>query len=125
MQADGMILSKWLQRLAEFTGKVCKRYYKEVDIKPILLYVKDRLKQGDSAGLGVLGQMILSMGGIHSDQNWSEDQVVALAGRPTLRSEVLKRVGDRRHEVKRESARLLQALTSTSLAGDFLIFIAQ
>ena len=125
MQADGMILSKWLQRLAEFTGKVCKRYYKEVDIKPILLYVKDRLKQGDSAGLGVLGQMILSMGGIHSDQNWSEDQVVALAGRPTLRSEVLKRVGDRRHEVKREPARLVQALTSTSLAGDFLIFIAQ
>ena len=125
MQADGMILSKWLQRLAEFTGKVSKRYYKEVDIKPILLYIRDRLNQGDSAGLGVLGQMILSMGGIHSDQNWSEEQVVALAGRPTLRGEVLKRVGDRRHEVKRESARLVHALTSTSLAGDFLILIAQ
>jgi THO complex subunit 2 len=125
MQEDGMFMSKWLQRLAEFAGKACKRYYKEVDIKPILQYVHDRLKHGDATGLGLLGQMILSMGGIRSDQNWSEEQVIALSGRSTLRDVVLKRVEDKRHEVKRESARLVQALTSTNLAGTFLILIAQ
>ncbi|KIV99674.1 uncharacterized protein PV09_08728 [Verruconis gallopava] len=127
MQADGMIVSKWLQRLAEFTGKVCKRYYKDLDFKPMLLYVKDRLEKGDSTGLGVLGQLILSMGGIRSDQNWSEEQVVALSGGKALRAQTLQRVADKRYEREMEKTAkcLVHSLANTNLTGEFLILIAR
>ena len=126
VQADGMLTSKWLAALSLFSGKVFKRY-SVMNPTPILQYVTDQLRKGNSTDLIVLEQITSSMAGIVSDTNFNDVQVIAMAGGSLLQSQTMLQLLDRRHEPGMSSTakRLMKSLVSTKLAGQLLVSIAQ
>ena len=126
VQADGMLTSKWLAALSLFSGKVFKRY-SVMNPTPILQYVADQLRKGNSTDLIVLEEMTTSMAGIVSDTNFNDAQVVAMAGGSLLQSQTMLQLLDRRHEpgMSGTAKRLMKSLVGTKLAGQLLISIAQ
>ncbi|KAF2490528.1 hypothetical protein BU16DRAFT_543844 [Lophium mytilinum] len=125
VQADGMLTSAWLRSLATFAGRVFKRYT-VMSPTPVLQYVGSRLLRGSSHDLEVLEQIIVSMAGIHSDVTLSDTQMQGMFAGEYLRLHTLEiHLGDKRHELKAPSKRLLRSLTDTGLAAQLLIAIAQ
>ncbi|KAK4228829.1 transcription factor/nuclear export subunit protein 2-domain-containing protein [Podospora fimiseda] len=124
-QADSVLLtSRWLQALSRFSGKVFERY-SNVDPSPILRYVHSQLLQGNSTDLVILKELIVSMGGVVSDIDFTDAQLRAMTGGELLRRETLINLGDKRSSSVRSSARLMKALSNSKLAGQLLINIAQ
>ena len=124
VQADGMLTSKWLAALSLFTGKVFKRYAM-MSPTPILQYVTEQLRKGNSTDLIVLEEITSSMAGIVSDTNFNEAQVLAMAGGDVLQAQTMLQLLDRRHESATTGRRLLKSLVEPKLAGQLLISIAQ
>ncbi|MCJ1389074.1 THO complex subunit 2 [Xylographa bjoerkii] len=124
VQADGMLTSRWLAALALFSGKVFKRY-SVMSPTPILQYVTEQLRKGNSTDLVVLEEITSSMGGIVSDTNFNEAQVIAMAGGDLLQSQTMLQLLDRRHESTLTAKRLMKSLVEPKLAGQLLISIAQ
>lgn len=124
VQADGMLTSKWLGALSLFAGKVFKRY-SVMNATPILQYVTEQLRLGNSTDLIVLEEITSSMAGIVSDTNFNEAQVLAMAGGDLLQSQTMLQLLDRRHESTGTAKRLMKALVEPRLAGQLLISIAQ
>lgn len=124
VQADGMLTSKWLAALSLFAGKVFRRYTM-MEPTPIIHYVADQLRQGNSTDLIILEEITKSMAGIISDSNFNEAQVQAMAGGELLQAQTLLQLLDRRHESKSSSKRLMKSLTSSKLAGQILVSLAQ
>jgi THO complex subunit 2 len=73
----------------------------------------------------VLEQLISSMAGIITDNNFNDAQIQAMAGGDVLQSQTILQLLDKRHESKTTSKRLLKSLTHTRLAGQLLVAIAQ
>ncbi|MCJ1286497.1 THO complex subunit 2 [Xylographa opegraphella] len=124
VQADGMLTSRWLAALALFAGKVFKRY-SVMSPTPILQYVTEQLRKGNSTDLVVLEEITSSMGGIVSDTNFNEAQVLAMAGGDLLQAQTMLQLLDRRHESTLTAKRLMKSLVEPKLAGQLLISIAQ
>lgn len=124
VQADGMLTSRWLAALSLFAGKVFKRY-SIMTPTPILQFVAEQLRKGTSTELVVLEQITSSMGGIVSDTNFNDTQVLGMAGGEILQAQTLLQLLDRRHESKSTARRLMKALVEPKLAGQLLILIAQ
>ena len=124
VQADGMLTSKWLSVLALFAGKVFKRY-SIMNPTPILQYVADQLRASNSTDLVILEEITNSMAGIISDTNFTDSQVLSMAGGELLQSQTMLQLLDRRHESKTTARRLIKSLTEPRLAGQILISIAQ
>ena len=124
VQADGMLTSKWLAALSLFAGKVFRRYTM-MEPTPIIHYVADQLRQGNSTDLIILEEITKSMAGIISDSNFNEAQVQAMAGGESLQAQALLQLMDRRHESKSSGKRLMKSLTSSKLAGQILVSLAQ
>ncbi|QDS69898.1 hypothetical protein FKW77_000894 [Venturia effusa] len=124
VQSDGMLTSSWLKALSKFAGKALKRY-KALDPMPVLQYVNAQLQKGNSTDLEVLEELVENMAGIKPDTNWSEEQCLAMAGRPLLQSQTLKTLADTRHLSQPSSNRLMHALTRSGLAGQLLVAIAR
>ena len=124
VQADGMLTSRWLAALALFAGKVFKRY-SVMSPTPILQYVTEQLRKGNSTDLVVLEEITSSMGGIVSDTNFNEAQVLAMAGGELLQGQTMLQLLDRRHESTLTAKRLMKSLVEPKLAGQLLISIAQ
>ncbi|TID19511.1 hypothetical protein E6O75_ATG06849 [Venturia nashicola] len=124
VQSDGMLTSSWLKALSKFAGKALKRY-KSLDPMPVLRYVNAQLQKGNSTDLEVLEELVENMAGIKPDTNWSEEQCLAMAGRPLLQSQTLKTLADTRHLSQPASNRLMHALTRSGLAGQLLVAIAR
>ena len=124
VQADGMLTSKWLAALSLFTGKVLKRYT-VLSATPVIQYVADQLRRGNSTDLIILEEMTKSMAGIISDTNFNDAQILAMAGGELLQAQTLLQVLDRRHESKTTAKRLMKSLTETRLAGQVLVSLAQ
>jgi THO complex subunit 2 len=53
MQEDGMLTSSWLRALSQYTGGIFKQY-KVMTPTPILQYVTDQLRRGNSTDLEIL-----------------------------------------------------------------------
>ncbi|KAK3994847.1 transcription factor/nuclear export subunit protein 2-domain-containing protein [Cladorrhinum sp. PSN332] len=124
-QADSVLLtSRWLQALSRFSGKVFERY-SNVDPSPILRYVHSQLLEGNSTDLVILKELIVSMGGVVSDVDFTDAQLRAMTGGELLRRETLINLGDKRSTSVRSSGRLMKALSNSKLAGQLLINIAQ
>jgi len=119
-----LLTSKWLQALSKFSGYVFKRYA-IMDPSPVLQYVNDQLFKGNSTDLVILKELILSMGGLVSDLDFTDEQIQAMTGGPALRRQTLINLQDRRFESTRSGKRLMQALINAKLAGRLLINIAQ
>ncbi|KAL9111132.1 MAG: hypothetical protein Q9227_004395 [Pyrenula ochraceoflavens] len=124
VQESGLITSKWLGALAYFASRAFKRY-SVLDPTPVLQYVADQLKKGNSTDLILLEQVILSMGGIVTDTNYNESQILAMGGGELLQSQTVLQLLDKRHESKTTSRRLLRSLRNSGLAGQLLLSIAQ
>ena len=124
VQSDGMLTSKWLAALSLFAGKVFKRY-SVMNPLPIVLYVADQLRNGNSTDLLVLENITRSMAGIISDSSFNETQVIAMGGGELLQAQTLLQLLDRRHESKATARRLIKPLTESKLAGEVLISLAQ
>jgi THO complex subunit 2 len=124
VQSDGMLTSKWLTALSVFTGRVFKAY-ELTDCSPVLQYVAEQLRQGNSTDLIVLENLITSMGGIVSDASFNDAQTQAMGGGKLLQSQTMLQLGDKRNDTKGGTKRLMRALTETKLAAELLISISQ
>lgn len=125
VQADGMLTSSWLRALAAFAGKVFKRY-NVMSPTPVLQYVSHQLRLGSPTDLEVLEQILVSMAGIRSDVVLNDAQIQGMSGGELLRAHTLQyHLGDKRHEAKSPSKRLMRSLIDTGLAAQLLIAIAQ
>lgn len=124
VQEGGLLTSRWLNALSTFAGRVYKRY-SVMDPAPVLQYVVEQLRHNNSTDLIVLEQLISSMAGIISDNDFNEAQIQAMAGGELLRSQTILQLLDKRHESTNTSKRLLKSLTRTRLAGQLLVAISQ
>lgn len=124
-QADhALTTSKWLQALSRFTGKVFRRY-SLLDATPVLLYVNDQLFHGNATDLIILKELISSMGGIVDLIDFTDYQILSMAGFLSLRKHTLIRGGDKRYDNLKSSKRLVEALTDSGVAARLLINMAQ
>lgn len=124
-QADhALTTSKWLQALAKFTGQVFRRY-SLLDATPVLYYVNNQLLQGNATDLIILEKLIFTMGGIADSVDFTDYQVLSMAGGQCLRKHTLLRAGDERFSNVKSSKRLIHALTNSHLAVRLLINLAQ
>ena len=124
-QADhALTTSKWLQALSRFSGKVFRRY-PGLNPTPVLLYVNDQLFKGNSTDLIILKEFIHSMGGIVDAKDFTEYQVLSMAGGANLRRYTLIRAQDRRFDNVKSSRRLMHALEDSKLAARLLLNMAQ
>lgn len=124
VQADGMLTSKWLAALSLFAGKVFKRY-SVLNPTPVVQYVADQLRRGNSTDLIILEEITKSMAGIISDTNFNEAQVLSMAGGELLQAQTLLQLLDRRHESRNTAKRLMRSLTDSKLAGQIVVSLAQ
>lgn len=124
VQEGGLLTSRWLNALATFAGRTFKRY-SVMDPTPLLQYVVEQLRCNNSTDLIVLEQMISSMAGIITDNNFNDAQIEAMAGGEVLQSQTILQLLDKRHESKTTSKRLIKSLTHTRLSGQLLVAIAQ
>lgn len=120
----GLFTSKWLSALANFAGKLFKRY-SIMKPGPLLQYVDEKLGRGNSTDLIMLEQLISSMAGIASDINFNDAQLQAMGGGELLQQQTLMQVLDRRHDSRLSSRRLMRSLRDTGLTGSLLLSLAQ
>ncbi|KIX09526.1 uncharacterized protein Z518_00606 [Rhinocladiella mackenziei CBS 650.93] len=123
-QEGGIFTSRWLSALAQFAGKIYKRYGM-MRPGPILQYVVEQLEHGNTTDLKMLEQIVVSMGGIATDTSYNDAQLQAMGGGPLLQSQTILQLLDRRHDSKKTSERLMKSLQDTGLAAKFLIAMAQ
>ncbi|KHN99821.1 tho2 protein [Metarhizium album ARSEF 1941] len=116
--------SKWLQALSRFSGKVFRRY-PVLSPTPILQYVNDQLFRGNATDLIILKEFVSSMGGIVDSVDFTDYQVLSMAGGACLRRHTLIRAQDRRFDNVKSSKRLIQALVDSKLAANLLLNLAQ
>lgn len=123
VQANGLLTSRWLCALSQFTGQVSKRY-SLMKPGPLLHYVSNQLQKKQTSDLIVLKEIITSMGGLISDVNFSEAQTAAMAGGPILRHQVLLSLHDARHTSRQSSRRLVDDLIHSGLVDRLLLSLA-
>ena len=126
VQADGTLTPPWLRIISSFTGQFFTRY-PNMNITPVLQYVAHRLGRGQVTELEVLEQLIWYAAGIATEMDISDKDILAMAGGPTLRGQILSSLGDQRKDRYRQesSKALIKALSTSNLATQFLISIAQ
>ncbi|KAI9044299.1 putative THO complex component (Rlr1) [Aspergillus affinis] len=124
LQESGLSTSRWLNALANFAGKIFRRY-SMMDPTPLLQYVVEQLRHNNSTDLIVLEQLIVSMAGIVSDTSFNDAQIQAMAGGEILQSLTIQLLLDTRHDSHLTARRLIKSLTVSKLAGQLLIAIAQ
>lgn len=124
-QATSVLLtSKWLQALSRFSGQVFSSYA-TMDVAPVVQYVHAQLLRGNSTDLIILKELVLSMGGLLAETDFTEAQIQAMTGGPLLRRHTLISLGDRRFQSQVSAKRLMKALVDTRLAGRLLLNLAQ
>lgn len=125
-QDGGIFTSRWLIALAQFAGKIYRRYTL-MRPGPLLQYVAQQLDQGNSTDLKMLEQLVSSMAGIATDTSYNDNQLQAMGGGPLLQSQTILQLLDQRHDaaVRASTRRLVKALQDTNLAGRFLLSMAQ
>lgn len=118
-----LLASKWLQALSKYSGKVFRRY-SSLDVTPVIQYVNNQVAHGNSTDLIILLELINSMGGIVSNIDFTDAQLLALSGGEVLRRQTLIHLGDRRFESSKSASRFIKALEQDDLASRVLINVA-
>lgn len=124
VSASGFSASSWVQSLSFFTGRVFKRWI-EMNTIPVLRYILQQLRRHNWTDLILLKDLMTSMGGIVSDTNFNESQVLAMSGGELLQSLTLLQLQDKRHECKASGKRLIRSLVENELTAPFIISLAQ
>nr|CAB3479237.1 unnamed protein product [Digitaria exilis] len=128
LKDDGLNLSDWLQCLASFCGHLCKKH-NAVELKGLLQYLVNQLKNGVGIELVVLEELIQQMANVQYTENMTEEQVDAMAGSETLRQQASLFGVTRNYKVLSKSTnRLRDSLLpkeEPKLAVPLLLLIAQ
>ncbi|MBE3046211.1 hypothetical protein IMZ48_27470, partial [Candidatus Bathyarchaeota archaeon] len=119
-----LLTSKWLQALSRFAGRVFRRF-SVMSPSPVIRYVDNQLFKGNSTDLIILKELISSMGGVVPTLDFTDGQIMAMAGGDLLRKQTLINVHDKRFDSVKSSQRLMQSLIDSKLAGQLLINIVQ
>ena len=124
MQADGMLTSPWLQALSQFMASLFHRY-SVINPSPILQCLASELRAGNTTDLEVFEQVLAEMGGVRSDLEFNDIQLLYMAGGEHLQAQMLSQLADKRFARKPQAQRLIRALADPGLVGQMLIAIAQ
>ncbi|KAI9727174.1 MAG: hypothetical protein M1828_007375 [Chrysothrix sp. TS-e1954] len=124
LSKTGLATSGWLQSLALFTGRIFKRY-SLMNPLPVLQYILHQLRHDNVSDLIILREIMTNMVGVSPDTDFTDAQVLAMAGGEVLQNLTLKQLHDRRHESRTSSKRLTRTLVDNDLTSSFLISIAQ
>lgn len=142
---DGVNTSDWLQSklayhstyllpadhrigLASFTGLLFRKF--SSDITPLLKYTVHQLHSGQVSEIIILRELIWKIAGIEPLPNLTDSQIIAMAGGPNLRIEVLASAIrgarlDPQDSGTKGSGRLGKNIIESGLALPLLIQIAQ
>lgn len=120
----GFATSSWLQKLSLFIGRVFRRY-SLMNTLPVLQYVLHQLRQHNATDLRILRDLISNMAGVTPDTDFTEAQVLAMAGGELLQSQTLQQVHDKRHESRTPAKRLMKTLIDNNLAAAYVVSLAQ
>ncbi|CAN6621826.1 THO complex subunit 2 [Trichomonascus vanleenenianus] len=123
-QLDGLSDRKWIQSLASFTAKLCKRYAK-MDPRPILMFLLRQLHSQKTSEVIVLRELINQMVGISQLSNVTSAQVEGLGGGPELQSTVFKVIDDQRLSCVESASRLVSSLCDLKILTEMFIILAQ
>ena len=125
MQADGMLTSPWLQALSQFVASLFHKYT-ALNPAPVLQYLASELRDGNSTDLEMFEQLLAEMGGIRSDMEFNDAQVLAMAGGELMQAQTVQQLADKRYDRRKGTAqRLIKALEDPGLIGQTLIAVAQ
>ena len=124
MQEDGMLTSPWLQALSQFMASLFHRY-SVINPSPILQFLASELRAGNTTDLEVFEQVLAEMGGIRSDLEFNDTQLLYMAGGEHLQAQMLSQLADKRFARRPQAQRLIGALADPGLIGQMLIAIAQ
>jgi THO complex subunit 2 len=124
MQEDGMLTSPWLRALSQFVASLFS-VYSSLNPAPVLQYLASELQMGNSTDLELLDQLLTEMGGIRSDIEFNDAQVLAMAGGEHLQTRTMLQLSDRRYAHQKQAQRLIKALADPGLIGPTLVAIAQ
>lgn len=126
LKEDGTTIMDWLQALAAFCGTLLKKY-PTMDATPVIQYIVNQLKDGNTHDLYVLKELVTKMAGIEVlVGQMSDQQLIAMGGGETLRNEALMVAGgDSRRSSKKSSSRLAKCLLEADVALALLILIAR
>ncbi|KAJ7559201.1 hypothetical protein O6H91_04G074300 [Diphasiastrum complanatum] len=128
LKEDGLNLSDWLQSLASFWGHLCKKY-PSMELRGLFQYLANQLKKGEGIELVILQELIQQMSNVEYTENVAEDQLEAMAGGETLRSQATTFGITRNNKALIKSTnRLRDSLLSKEepkLAVPLLLLIAQ
>ncbi|KAH8922808.1 hypothetical protein BT69DRAFT_208123 [Atractiella rhizophila] len=130
MKEDGSNASSWLTNLAEFTGKVLRRYPSSLDPARILSFIGWQLQHGNLQDLVVLKAILLRMADVDVFTDLSDYQHASLGGfkllrRETLRPTNLATVNARQTIYTKAVTKLSQTLRHTGLATELLTLLAK
>lgn len=123
-QMDGLNERKWIQSLASFTAKLCRRY-SYMDPRPLLLFLLRKLHSKDLSFVIVLRELISQMAGIAQLSNLTTSQVENLGGGSVLRSKVFEAIDDEREVVAKAGRRLVDSFISLKIFSEMFILLNQ
>lgn len=124
MQSSGMNDRKWLQSLASFSAKLCRRY-SLIDSSPLVLFLLKEFHLGSGATIILLRDLITQMGGISQLSNVSKSQIEGLGGCPSLRTLIFESIGDKRSVSARSGKRFSDVLTNLKITSEMFIILSQ
>lgn len=124
LQMDGLNDRKWIQSLASFTAKLCRRY-SYMDPRLLLLFLLRKLHSSDLSFVIVLRELISQMAGIAQLSNLTTTQVENLGGGSVLRSKVFESIEDEREVVAKAGRRLIEAFISLKIFSEMFIILNQ
>jgi THO complex subunit 2 len=130
--------------LASFAGELCRRHSQMIDCRPILHYITNQLRAGNPKDLIILREIISAMTAIDPLANLSDNQVSAMGGSATLRSEAIhptvptlkapplpgvevraEPIVEKRGVTNKSSVKLMTSLEEDGLVLPLLIAVAQ
>lgn len=122
-KSDGTNLAEWLSALATAIGLLYKKY-KDIDARPLLQLLRNKLLDGSTAELTVLEHLVTRMSGLEgAGAGMSEKQAAAQAGSAQLKASA--RPIPAPPGIGASASRLRRALDSTGIAPQLLVLIVQ
>ncbi|CAH6723964.1 THO complex subunit 2 [[Candida] jaroonii] len=125
VQESGLFERQWIQSLASFIGKICQRYPNAIDIATLLDFLLKSFHANDTAGLIVLKEMLMAMGGIQAISNLALDQIYKLNSGDSIRKLVFHTINDTRFDRVKSGKVLVKNLLDLDCVNELLVLLCQ
>lgn len=125
IQMDGLNDRQWIQSLASFIGKLCRRYPDLVDLSTIVLYLLKSFHNNEIAGLIVLKEILGCMGGIESITNLTPLQINMINCGSCMGKIVYRTIGDTRYESDKSGTIMCKTLFNLDAVNELLVLLCR